>query len=169
MLQKKQYLTNGQDMILALQCFMSELSAYSEVSPLTEALLQMVASACSKVVASTATYPHEVVRSHMHISGTASLSSVIDVCKDVRISSEFPSNPLLPLHCVSFYIYTPSSFATLSGPWASAKPRTSHQLHKTAVLANDCFARHPHESFSTPMMTIYRALIARPLLSCHSE
>ena len=46
-------------------------------------LLQMIASACSKVVASTATYPHEVVRSHMHISGSASVAGLVEVCKDV--------------------------------------------------------------------------------------
>ncbi len=49
--------------------------------------VQMTASACSKLVASTATYPHEVIRSHMHISGIASVSGFVGVCKDVRHSS----------------------------------------------------------------------------------
>lgn len=43
----------------------------------------MTASACSKVVASTATYPHEVIRSHMHINGTASMAGLVDICKEV--------------------------------------------------------------------------------------
>lgn len=46
---------------------------------------QMAASAGSKVVASTATYPHEVVRSHMHISGIASVAGLVNICKDVSV------------------------------------------------------------------------------------
>lgn len=43
----------------------------------------MIASASSKVVASTATYPHEVIRSHMHIRGIASVSGLMEVCRTV--------------------------------------------------------------------------------------
>ena len=43
----------------------------------------MAASACSKVVASTATYPHEVIRSHMHIRGIASFSGLREICSNV--------------------------------------------------------------------------------------
>ena len=45
--------------------------------------LQMLASGCSKVVASTATYPHEVIRSQMHVRGIASFHGFVDVCKEV--------------------------------------------------------------------------------------
>jgi hypothetical protein len=48
--------------------------------------VQMTASACSKLVASTATYPHEVIRSHMHISGIASFSGFVGICNDVSLS-----------------------------------------------------------------------------------
>ena len=44
----------------------------------------MAASALSKMVASTATYPHEVIRSHMHIEGTGPLKGLATTCIRVR-------------------------------------------------------------------------------------
>lgn len=45
----------------------------------------VVASAASKMVASTATYPHEVLRSHMHIEGAGPIKGLLTACKRVRL------------------------------------------------------------------------------------
>ncbi|KAF5840764.1 mitochondrial carrier domain-containing protein, partial [Dunaliella salina] len=41
------------------------------------------ASAVSKMVASTATYPHEVVRSYMHVSGSGPLQGLLEGCRTI--------------------------------------------------------------------------------------
>lgn len=48
-----------------------------------QALDLVLASGFSKMVASSVTYPHEVVRSQMHISGTASLSGCTNAIRSV--------------------------------------------------------------------------------------
>ena len=43
----------------------------------------IVASAVSKMVASTATYPHEVIRSRMHVAGTGAFSGLRRTCQQI--------------------------------------------------------------------------------------
>jgi hypothetical protein len=43
----------------------------------------VLASAFSKMVASTATYPHEVIRSHMHVTGSGPFAGIGMICRQI--------------------------------------------------------------------------------------
>ena len=42
-------------------------------------------SAVAKMIASTATYPHEVLRSHMHVTGSGPFAGFVQVSKEVIV------------------------------------------------------------------------------------
>jgi len=65
-----------------------ELSSRHEDRELT--LPELVfTSAASKMVASTATYPHEVIRSRMHVSGTGAFVGLRTTCRTIMLESGF--------------------------------------------------------------------------------
>ena len=69
---------------------------------------QVVASAISKMVASTATYPHEVVRAHMHVAGSGPFAGFASTCASV--SPPLPAVLGLPVHAADL------------GPWPTLGP-----------------------------------------------
>lgn len=47
-------------------------------------------SAVAKMIASTATYPHEVLRSHMHVTGSGPFAGFVSVSKEVGYAAVAP-------------------------------------------------------------------------------
>lgn len=65
----------------ALRSFMARHRGVSEADlPFTDVV---VASGASKLVASTATYPHEVIRSHMHVTGSGAFAGFGSTCSRI--------------------------------------------------------------------------------------
>ena len=81
------------------------------------------------MVASTVTYPHEVVRSHMHIAGSGPFKGFLKTCKQVSlhpVDSQAPNafhppsaHPSYTAHCPHFL---PGFFARAPLPAAQALP-----------------------------------------------
>jgi len=62
----------------------TKLAERNNCTPDTLSAMELVlASAFSKMIASTVTYPHEVVRSYMHVTGSGPIAGLADACSTI--------------------------------------------------------------------------------------
>lgn len=78
----------------ACKSWFAQRALQTRDSPTLNTLELVTASAVSKMIASTATYPHEVLRSHMHVTGSGAFNGFLQVAKEVSGAKGYIHNRL---------------------------------------------------------------------------